>query len=52
MIVDAGHQNARLGQTGGRRTEKDRGRSGSRRRKSEWKKLLWVKQSCAYPIHI
>lgn len=27
-----------------RRREKDRGRSGSRRGKAEWKKLLWVKQ--------
>ncbi|KAK8234519.1 phosphatidylinositol:UDP-GlcNAc transferase PIG-C [Phyllosticta capitalensis] len=27
--------------------ERDRGRSGSRRRKGQWKKLLWVKQ--AYP---
>lgn len=34
------------GTTHGRR-EKDRGRSGSRRRKGQWKKLLWVKQS--YP---
>lgn len=25
---------------------KDRNRSGSRRRKGTWKKLLWVKQSC------
>ncbi|KAI9848340.1 MAG: hypothetical protein M1838_000556 [Thelocarpon superellum] len=30
-----------------RRPEKERGRSGSRRRKGVWKKLLWVKQS--YP---
>jgi phosphatidylinositol N-acetylglucosaminyltransferase subunit C len=29
-----------------RRREKDRGRSGSRRQKGVWKKLLWVKQSC------
>ena len=29
-----------------RRKDKDRGRSGSRRRKGVWKKLLWVKQSC------
>ncbi|KAL8657390.1 MAG: hypothetical protein Q9226_001971, partial [Calogaya cf. arnoldii] len=27
-----------------RKREKDRGRSGSRRGKAEWKKLLWVKQ--------
>jgi phosphatidylinositol N-acetylglucosaminyltransferase subunit C len=29
-----------------RKREKDRARSGSRRRKGPWKKLLWVKQSC------
>jgi hypothetical protein len=29
---------------------KDRTRSGSRRRKRTWKKLLWVKQSCAFCI--
>lgn len=29
-----------------RHIDKERGRSGSRRRKGEWKKLLWVKQSC------
>lgn len=29
---------------GRRRREKDRGRSGSRRGKGVWKKLLWVKQ--------
>lgn len=29
-----------------RRREKERGRSGSRRSKGVWKKLLWVKQSC------
>ena len=29
-----------------RRREKVRGRSGSRRRKGTWKKLLWVKQNC------
>lgn len=28
------------------RRHKDRNRSGSRRRKGTWKKLLWVKQSC------
>ena len=27
---------------------KDRNRSGSRRRKGTWKKLLWVKQSCKH----
>lgn len=27
-----------------RKRDKDRGRSGSRRGKGEWKKLLWVKQ--------
>jgi hypothetical protein len=31
---------------------KDRTRSGSRRRKGTWKKLLWVKQSCEFYIHI
>lgn len=30
--------------SGQRKREKDRGRSGSRRGKGEWKKLLWVKQ--------
>lgn len=34
------------GSSSQRRIEKERGRSGSRRRKGEWKKLLWVKQSC------
>lgn len=29
-----------------RHIDKEGGRSGSRRRKGEWKKLLWVKQSC------
>ena len=29
-----------------RERHKDRNRSGSRRRKGTWKKLLWVKQSC------
>ncbi|KAL8660358.1 MAG: hypothetical protein Q9202_006629 [Teloschistes flavicans] len=33
-----------------RRREKDRGRSGSRRGKAEWKKLLWVKQPKCYFI--
>src|SRR5271168_36629 len=27
---------------------KERNRSGSRRRKGTWKKLLWVKQSCEF----
>ena len=30
------------------RSGKERGRSGSRKRKGVWKKLLWVKQSCQY----
>ncbi|KAL8821094.1 MAG: hypothetical protein Q9223_000819 [Gallowayella weberi] len=30
--------------SGRKKREKDRGRSGSRRGKGEWKKLLWVKQ--------
>lgn len=34
------------GPSGRRHIDKERGRSGSRRRKGEWKKLLWVKQSC------
>lgn len=39
--------NTRVGGTSGRRRyENDRGRSRSRRRNGEWKKLLWVKQSC------
>ena len=32
-----------------RKRDKDRGRSGSRRRKGEWKKLLWVRHpGCMY----
>lgn len=42
-----------------RKPEKERGRSGSRRRRQEWKKLLWVpqigckcdKSHIAYPAH-
>ena len=30
--------------SGGRTRKRNRGRSGSRRRKGVWKKLLWVKQ--------
>ena len=33
-----------------RKRERDRGRSGSRRRKGAWKKLLWVKQACRFPF--
>jgi hypothetical protein len=34
-----------------RKRNKERGRSGSRRRKGAWKKLLWVKQSCmCFPL--
>lgn len=36
----------RTSPTSRRRREKERGRSGSRRRKGAWKKLLWVKQNC------
>lgn len=36
----------------GRSRHKDRTRSGSRRRKGTWKKLLWVKQSCTFHIHL
>lgn len=32
------------------RRHKERNRSGSRRRKGTWKKLLWVKQSCKKPF--
>ncbi|MCJ1293305.1 hypothetical protein MMC34_004859 [Xylographa carneopallida] len=38
---------SRGGVSARRRREKERGRSGSRRRKGTWKKLLWVKQN--YP---
>lgn len=41
----ADHKTIR-GPSGRRQIDKERGRSGSRRRKGEWKKLLWVKQSC------
>lgn len=34
------------GRLPGRSRHKDTNRSGSRRRKGTWKKLLWVKQSC------
>ena len=37
---------SRGGVSARRRREKERGRSGSRRRKGTWKKLLWVKQNC------
>ena len=37
---------ARAGLGTRRRRDKDRGRSGSRRRKGAWKKILWIKQSC------
>ena len=37
---------ARAGIGTRRRHDKDRGRSGSRRRKGVWKKILWIKQSC------
>ena len=45
---------SRLGASARRRREKERGRSGSRRRKGTWKKLLWVKQNCTYyyPIQV
>ena len=41
-----GLNHARAGGAARRRRDKDRGRSGSRRRKAAWKKLLWVKQPC------
>jgi phosphatidylinositol glycan class C protein len=34
------------------RRNKERNRSGSRRRKGTWKKLLWVKQSCEVYIQL
>lgn len=43
---DTGHSNVRKAATSRRRGDKERGRSGSRRRKREWTKLLWVKQAC------
>jgi hypothetical protein len=36
----------------GRGRHKDRTRSGSRRRKGTWKKLLWVKQSCQFYLNV
>ena len=36
----------------GRPRHKDRTRSGSRRRKGTWKKLLWVKQSCMFATNV
>lgn len=43
---DSGRSNLRIGATNRRRGDKERGRSGSHRRKREWTKLLWVKQAC------
>jgi len=45
-MINEAHINARPGINPRRRREKDRGRSGSRRRNNVWKKLLWVKQPC------
>lgn len=42
---------ARAGGGTRRRREKERGRSGSRKNKGVWKKLLWVKQSCMILQH-
>ena len=45
-VVDERPGISRPGVSARRRREKERGRSGSRRRKGTWKKLLWVKQNC------
>lgn len=45
-MINEAHLASRLGINPRRRREKDRGRSGSRRRKNVWKKLLWGKQPC------
>lgn len=45
---DARHSNVRMAPTSRRKGDKERGRSGSRRRKREWTKLLWVKQACMF----
>lgn len=34
----------------GRRKNREQSGSRTRRRKGAWKKLLWVKQSCEYPL--
>jgi phosphatidylinositol glycan class C protein len=49
-MINEAHIATRLGINPRRRREKDRGRSGSRRRKNVWKKLLWVKQPCMTTI--
>ncbi|MCJ1404555.1 hypothetical protein MMC11_007781 [Xylographa trunciseda] len=46
-LVEGLSVSSRVGTSARRRREKERGRSGSRRRKGTWKKLLWVKQN--YP---
>lgn len=46
--VDYGVKADRLS---GRKRDKERGRSGSRRRKTEWKRLLWVRHpGCTYAV--
>lgn len=45
---DSSRFNVRTAATSRRREDKERGRSGSRRRKREWTKLLWVKQACVF----
>lgn len=49
-MINEAHLAVRLGINPRRRRKKDRGRSGSRRRKNIWKKLLWVKQPCMTAI--
>ena len=45
-IVNGDLTDVRAGGSARRPRDKERGRSGSRRRKGVWKKLLWVKQPC------
>lgn len=47
-IINGELANARAGKSARRPRDKERGRSGSRRRKGVWKKLLWVKQPCIH----
>ena len=51
-IYTAKDYGARTDRPLGRKREKERGSSGSRRRKGEWKKLLWVRHpGCTYISH-
>ena len=51
VIYTGSDYGSKGGRSSGRKREKSRGRSGSRRRKGEWKKLLWVRHpGCTYAI--